>query len=215
MSSATMLYLFASSFGILSFFSTDMLVLRSLYLVSSGLFVVSAIVFQIPVMIVANCLYLTINAVQIIRLIIERTDIIIPTELKAIYHEVFSLMRPREFLQLMKIAKTTTIKNNEYIFRQGESCDYLLLIVSGKVSVEKDSIIEATLSDCAFVGEMHYLTQKPMSATIKALTDVSCLLWSHAQLEAMKIKKPDLYLRFITALCRYLAYKIQNQTFIH
>ncbi|KTD32764.1 cyclic nucleotide-binding protein [Legionella nautarum] len=207
-----LLYFLASIIGISSFFLTNILLLRSLYMVSSALFVLSGFLYHINIIIIMNSLYFLVNGVQVIRLLLEHSTIILPKDLKPIYNKIFYNMTPREFLSFIKLGNNKSAENNEFLCHEGESTDHLLLILSGAVAIEKHSKKIATLSDYFFIGEMHFLTKKPMSTDVRAETPVHYLEWSHDQINRLHQKKPEVYMKILASIGRDLITKIQQET---
>jgi len=205
-------YCFASTIGISSFLVTDILLLRSLYLTSSILFIISGFIYNITIIAIMNLFYLAVNSVQITRLLLERTAILLPEEFKPIYNKIFPSMKPKEFLAFVKIGKNKTSKQGEFLCYEGDTKDRLLLIINGRVSVEKNNKTIAELTHHFFVGEMRFLTQQPMSADVRAKSAVVRYLeWDYEQLMQLQKKKPDIYMKILTILGRDLVYKLQNQ----
>ena len=84
LTTSDIIFLVASGIGISALFSKDMLILQALYLIASILFLISGIIFNIPVIIFVNICYIMVNIYQIIRLLIERSTVIIPHEHKTL-----------------------------------------------------------------------------------------------------------------------------------
>lgn len=209
------LYFLASIIGISSFFLTNILLLRSLYMVSSVLFVLSGILYHINIIIVMNSLYFLVNGIQVIRLLLERSTIILPENLKPIYNKMFFNMTPREFLSFIKLGNNKFAGKNEFLCHEGETTARLLLILSGMVVIEKNSKKIRTLSDYFFIGEMHFLTKKPMYTDVRVETPVHYLEWSHDQIHQIHQKKPEEYMKILASIGRDLITKIQQETTLH
>lgn len=206
-------FLVASCITLCALFSKDMLVLQSLYLISSILFLGSSIVFKIPVMIAFNIGYVFVNSYQIVRIYMERSAILLPDDLRELYHQVFSIMRPREFLDFINLGQRDRMSQGGLLCKTGDMHNYLIFMIDGAVFIEKDSTVVTTLSGYYFIGEMRYLTRNPMSADVKAKTDVTYIKWSYDVLETLKIKKHETYTRFLEIMGRDLAIKIHNHQY--
>ncbi|MEI6560305.1 MAG: cyclic nucleotide-binding domain-containing protein [Rhodospirillaceae bacterium] len=61
------------------------------------------------------------------------------------------------------------------ITREGENGDRVWLVESGNLSIDVHNAVVATVGEGALVGEMALIDGGPRSATVRALTDVSCL----------------------------------------
>jgi hypothetical protein len=204
-------------FAIASFLAKDILILRILFAIATLLFLVSGILILSPVMILVNSLHVIINMIQIVRLLIERYSLDIPEELRAVYAGVFSIMKPKEFLSLIKMGeKITTSKSKvDYLFRQGDVRDELVLILDGDVLIEKSGKLIARLAKHNFIGEMHFLTSKPMSADVRLVDELTYIHWHNDRLNRLKIKNPIRYANILTVLGQDLIHKIQNTELVN
>ncbi len=213
---AQVTFFIGGSFAIASFLAKDILLLRVLFVFATVCFMATGILILSPVMVLINFLHSSINSVQIVRILIERYSLSIPEELREVYNAVFSLMKPKEFLTIIKQGKKVTFKKDEtdFIFKQGESKDTLILILSGEVNIEKDKNVIAKLGKNSFIGEMHYLTKKPMTADVKPLGEVHCVCWQHEQIDRLKIKNPIRYANILTILGQDLIRKVLNTTLV-
>ena len=120
-------------------------------------------------------------------------------------------MTPK-FLSFVKLGNNKSAEKNEFLCHEGDITDRLLLITSGSVIIEKHSKIIATLSNYFFIGEMHFLTKKPMSTDVRADTAVQYLEWSHDQIHQVHQKKPEEYMKILASIGRDLITKIQQET---
>jgi len=209
-------FFIGGSFAIASFLAKDILLLRLLFVCATICFIATGVLILSPVMVLINFLHSSINSVQIVRILIERYSLSIPEELREVYNAVFSLMKPKEFLALIKLGKKVTYKKDttDFIFRQGESKDLLILILSGEVSIEKNKSVIAKLGKNSFIGEMHYLTKKPMTADVIPLDDVHCVYWRHDQIDRLKLKNPHRYANILTILGQDLINKVLNTSLV-
>ncbi|MBU0706287.1 cyclic nucleotide-binding domain-containing protein [Patescibacteria group bacterium] len=72
---------------------------------------------------------------------------------------------------LSKIFEAKEFKKGDIILQQNDKVDGLYVIKSGKVDVERDGEIIATLEAGDFFGEMGLLLHERRSATIKVTSD--------------------------------------------
>jgi hypothetical protein len=204
-------------FAVASFIAKDILILRSLFAFGTLFFFITGIITVSPVMILINFLHTTINTIQIIHILIERYSLSIPEELRAVYYDVFSIMKPKEFLSLIKLGEKITTNDTkvDFLFHEGDEQDVLILILSGEVNIEKSGRTIAKLGKHNFVGEMHFLTNKPMTADVRVIGEITYIRWHHARLHRIKVKNPMRYANILTILGQDLIQKIQNTALIH
>ena len=51
-------------------------------------------------------------------------------------HEVFSFLRPEQVDAIADLSEVVSLRDNEIVFRSGESADYLYAVLEGRVSLE-------------------------------------------------------------------------------
>jgi CRP-like cAMP-binding protein len=87
-------------------------------------------------------------------------------------------------------------EQGETLFRQGDSSDFALLIVSGSVDVLRevgdDAIVLGTVRAGEFVGEMGVLEERRRSATVRAAAPVEAELIEHQAFLDKVSDEPDL-----------------------
>jgi len=96
-------------------------------------------------------------------------------------------------MSAMDDARLKVLDDGEVIFREGDPGDEMYVIQSGKVRVFGESQGRETtlcvLSRSDFFGEMALLTSQPRTATAKAVGEVTLLVISKAQFDAL-IQEP-------------------------
>lgn len=89
---------------------------------------------------------------------------------------IFQSLKPEEISFVIKEKKSEIIKQDEFLVKEGETPDYMIVIKSGEAQVyaEIEGEIEeiATLSEGAICCEMSIISGKPAGANIKAISDV-------------------------------------------
>jgi CRP/FNR family cyclic AMP-dependent transcriptional regulator len=97
--------------------------------------------------------------------------------------DLFSKIPGEDLTQVAGIALEVNFERDELIFQEGEMGDSLYLIVDGSVMVHRQGKEITRLSEKEAFGEMAILDNEPRSASVTAVTDVSCL----------KIERQDFY----------------------
>jgi small-conductance mechanosensitive channel len=111
--------------------------------------------------------------------------------------EILSVLDDDDLTRLAERLDRHEYARGETLIAQGEAGDSLYLIASGEVAVtlagEHGAQVRlATLGAGDFVGEASLMTGEPRSATCVAETDVVCHVVTHAVLEELLRKKPEL-----------------------
>jgi CRP-like cAMP-binding protein len=97
-----------------------------------------------------------------------------------------------------------TFKAGHTIVREGREGDTGFLIMTGSVEVLIGEICVGTLDAGEVFGEMCLIEPGPRSATVRALTDVECVVAFYHDFLASIEEHPDRALVFMKALIRRL-----------
>ena len=187
----------------------DMLLLRAMITISEMLIIGWALTVGNHVIAGWNAVFLVINLVQIIRLIIERMPVKLPEELEDIYKNVFNELKEREFLYFWNTGKTISVKD-EFLCRENQYQDELMLILDGQVSVRKNGNEIAKLKRGSFVAEMSFMTGEPSSADVVKTENTRCIVWSKEKLKHLEQLNQDLLMKLQVTLGKDLTFKLQN-----
>ena len=211
---AQIFYFVGSMLTISALFSKDMLILQSFYFIASVLMLSAALSTHSTMIIFFNVIYVCVTIYRMIQIYLERSPTILPVELKQLYVQYFSNMTSREFLRFIKLGQKKSIHQGEYLCQEGDLHNELIMMIAGKVAVEKNAKVVCQLLDYSFIGEMRYLTKNPMSASVKALTDVTIIQWSYDSLERLKTIKNETYIKFLEIMGRDMTIKISQQQMV-
>jgi hypothetical protein len=210
------LFGFSEILFIISFISRDMLVLRALTVIGTIGYIFGALVtgYDEPGMkaiIVFNVILTTLNIVQIYFLVITKTQIMIPDELKPIYNKCFTSLEVPEFLSLMKLSKKTYLKENDLITTEGLPVNNIMLIDQGNVEVTRQEKHLVDLHDGYFIGEMSFITGEAANASVKVSSgNADCFKWEKTEIERLEESNPPLYSKFKEVLAINLIKKIDK-----
>ena len=100
--------------------------------------------------------------------------------------------------------QNVSFKARDTIIREGREGDTGFLIVSGSVEILVGGTRIGTLDAGQVFGEMCLIDPGPRSATVRALTDVECLVAFYQDFLASIEEDPDRALAFMKALVRRL-----------
>jgi len=194
----------------LAYLVRDILWLRSIALVSEVAMIAYGFLSGNLTISSWNMVFLTINTIQVIRLLLERRPYALPAELEEIYSKVFAIMTPREFMYFWQ---SGTEKNayNSYVCRDGAVQKELMMIISGEVSILKNGAQVARLGAGSFVAEMSFLTGDPASADVYADQEVLYNAWSQEQLRDMNQSNPNMLIKIQVILGKDLSHKLKKR----
>ncbi len=98
---------------------------------------------------------------------------------------LFSGLEKKDIERIAGAGREVTFEKGKTILREGEPGLALLLILDGKVEVQKKGKLLATLGKGRFFGEMTVIDDKPRSADAVAVAETRCFgltAWSFAGL---------------------------------
>ncbi|HIJ72911.1 MAG TPA: cyclic nucleotide-binding domain-containing protein [Candidatus Hydrogenedentes bacterium] len=163
-----------------------------------------------PVILAWNCFFFSINAFQVVRLILERQDVHLPEELEGLRGKVFPLMSKRELLKFWNTGQVRQV-TDECIVRRGEPQKHVYLIISGKVSVKKGPREVVRLGKHCFLAEMSFLSEMAATADVTAVGTVKYNAWEQTQLRQFRETDPELFIKIQSAVSRDLMRKLQHE----
>jgi CRP/FNR family cyclic AMP-dependent transcriptional regulator len=108
---------------------------------------------------------------------------------------------------------TIDLKSGETLFRQGDACTVVYLLLSGEVQIQIESSDQpphtlAMLGPGAILGEMGPLTHEPRSATCVALTDTRLAELPYSTLNAGLERGDRWATQFLISTARVLAQRL-------
>lgn len=101
------------------------------------------------------------------------------------------------------------------ICKQGERSDFLCVIISGRVTINKEDLRKASKEIASVgpgqtVGEMALIDGEPRSASVIAQTQVALLLLSDYSFERMEEEAPRLWGKILMRLARILSKRLRQ-----
>jgi len=114
------------------------------------------------------------------------------------------------YLELMEVAQ------GEVLFSEGDPGDYLGLVLSGRLEVEKHTefegreIIIALLTRGALVGELSLIDEQPRSATVRALEPTQLAILRRALLDELLRDHPEAGIAFLRGMNKILSIRLRK-----
>jgi len=104
-----------------------------------------------------------------------------------------------------------TFNRGHYMIESGSAAAGMYLLIDGEVSVMgKAGEVIATLNEGSVVGEMALVDGGSRSADVIAETDVSTLMITKGQVEAIGQARPDIGLVIMTNLCNIISTRARH-----
>lgn len=193
-----------------SYLVRDMLALRTLSVIASVASITFSLQRQVYLIVGWNLLFITVNAIQLARLIYERRPVVFPPEEQEVYEGTFAGMGPADFSRLIELARWETREPGDEILTQGEPVTALTLLFRGRATVEVDGRPVAQVKEGGFMGEMGFLTGAPASATVRAARASTLLAWDAKALAELLGGSPALTGQMQAVLGRDLIRKLRR-----
>lgn len=203
------LYSLGNILILLSLSCRKVLLIRIIFALSDGSFLLYGILAHIPPMAYWAIASLLINFVQIGFLIRDMMPKYLSDELQSIKKIFFDSMQTSDFLRLIKLSHRGTACN-EIVLEKNKPVKSLMLITNGQVYIDlPDSILE--LGHYHFIGEMSYFSDGNASTTIHAREPVEYIYWNYSDLRRLQIKTPPLFMKMIEAMGKDIMLKMLNR----
>jgi len=154
--------------------------------------------------------FLTINAVRLVRLVAERRPVVLAPDEECLHRLVFRALRPRQMLTLSQLGAWERVEPRAHLARAGEPLSRLFVIATGRAGVEVDGERVTELGPGSLVGEMSFLTDAVPRASVIASEPVHVLAWDKVALRAYLEQEPEVRTAFQQAIGADLCAKLAS-----
>jgi hypothetical protein len=185
----------ANLFLLVSFSVKSMLWLRALNIVAGTFFICwASLAFDQPqwAMIAWNVTFGLMNIWRIWLAILERRPPSLSTEEQYLRQTVFSLLTPHAFRKLLNIGQWENGLPPDMLIESGQQPERVWMVAKGRIEVRRGDEIIRTIQAGDFVGEMSFLTSKPMNADVVICESIRCLSWMAQDLESFIVNEPEI-----------------------
>ncbi len=158
-----------------------------------------------------NIGFAVINIFRICLLLLERRPVKLGEDDQKLYSASFRCLTPREYLKLLSFASWKEAKPLQQVIEKGKTPDQLMVIFSGRLSVEKDGEKVAELSDGQFFGEIHFITGEKAPISVIAEEVTRYVSWPQKELSEFLEKHLELREAFQYTLEEDLVRKLKTQ----
>jgi len=187
----------------------DELALRLLLLLTSIGFGAWGWLSDLPITVVANCLFTALSLRHIFRLLRQRQPVELTSEQVVVYEQLFSAMSERQFLELWNLGVPGTAPVGNLIVR-GELVDDVIVVIDQAVHIELDTGDRVAASP-SVLGEMSYALGESAvaTATVRVETPAQIRRWTKETLRGLGTSHSALEVPFLAAMGANLARKIR------
>ena len=179
----------------LSFIMRDMLMLRSVALVSAavGIYYNYAIPAG-PLWLVIFWLsvFALIHVYRIVELTRERREVHFSDEELELHQTVFQNFSPVEFMKMLRQAEWRHAEPGAVLAEQDRPQPELALLYNGEVTITRDGAEIARGRDGTLIGEMTFIRGGDATATVTTLRNTRYIVWSQDALRQLLRRNPTM-----------------------
>ena len=117
---------------------------------------------------------------------------------------IFVNCTSQEVAAIAGVAQEGFFQPGQIVVTQGTPGQAFYMITSGQVEILRDGRSLGAFGPGDFFGEMSLLDSAPRSATIRALSDVSCLMLSSWDFKSLLEQHPSIAIKLLEVLSRRL-----------
>jgi hypothetical protein len=132
-----------------------------------------------------NVLFLSINAWQIRVLLLERRPVRLTPRESRLYQLAFRSLTQHEFAKLLAIGRWEDVAAGARIVEHDQPLDRMMVIATGRASVEVEGKALAELRPGCFAGEMSFVSGDKPNADVVAIEPTTLVSWPHGKLRAI------------------------------
>jgi CRP-like cAMP-binding protein len=123
---------------------------------------------------------------------------------------LFTDMNYQELLEIVDVVRKESVDAEQAIVTEGEASDSLYVIASGAVRVERGGEAIAELGPGSHFGEMALLTNRPRSATVRALKNTRLLALSRPAVTTLFARRPAIGMKFLWTLAQVQSIRLDE-----
>ena len=141
----------------------------------------------------------------------EKTCLVMMEELS-----FFPFMEEKDFTDIPCYFKRRLVKTGEVLFHEGDTCDYLAYIITGRLEIKKATdfqgkeFILGIYGRGSLVGELCFLDGSPRPYTAVALEECTLVELSKANFDTMVAEEPELGIKFLKGLLLAVSIRLRK-----
>ena len=201
----------AAGIQTVGFLVRDQLILRTLILIGTILYIVYYYTEpETPLWDAMACAILmgTANLYTMTRMVLDRRPRVF-TEEDLVVYRALPQVSPGEFRRLVAIAERGTVSTSMEVTREGVLPEHLYYLVEGAFMLDKRHVARE-ISGPSFLGEIAYMLDQPASATVTLEAGARYIRWKVTDLKALTSRDQLLKSALEVAFNRDLAAKVMD-----
>ena len=131
-------------------------------------------------------------------------------------HNVFSFLDDENAEELCEFFDCRTASDGETLWTEGSSCDYIAIIVSGRVEVKKQTgfkdrhVVVGVIGSGSIIGSLCILDGNPRAVTAEALEDISFLTLTRENFEKLISTNPDAGVKLLKGILMSVSIRLRR-----
>lgn len=125
---------------------------------------------------------------------------------------LFSRLRHGDLERVGQLAEEVDVPAGKVLIRQGESAQEFLIVVEGRVRIERDEKLLAVRGPGEFFGEIALVAEGPRTATVVAETPCRLLVLGHREFHALMDDQPGVERAILEALAERVGSLLSDPT---
>lgn len=211
------LYQIAQIVFLTSYWTKDVLSLRSLLIMGNILFIINFTISSISIDFLIYSLFaMTLNLKNIFEILYKKRPIIFDKYREQIYQEMFiNFMTRDEFSLLSKSSLIRDLQPNAHYCHQGDKCHSLSILLFGKLLVVKGEDKKTYISENEFIDSAEWVLRhsnnkkgKRFNYSITAMEKSKYIFWPREILLEKLKDKPELQAKLLGALGLDVSHKV-------
>ena len=112
-------------------------------------------------------------------------------------HNVFSFLDIKDLKELCRFFQCRSLQAGETLWNEGDTCDYMALVVSGRVEAKKQTefrgkhVVVGIFGKGSIIGSLCILDNTPRAVTATALEDVTLVTLTRDNFEKLMNMYPE------------------------
>jgi CRP-like cAMP-binding protein len=156
-----------------------------------------------------DLVFIAINLYQLYRLVHERLSLRLPEKDRDLLRKVLTGLDDAKIARLLGAGALCDLESGTRLAEENEPLEKLYFLCDGRVAVTIAGRAVSQLEEGNFVGEVAFLTERPATATVVALTPVRALAFDRDTLKQFFKNETDVAGLIYQLIGRELAQKIK------
>lgn len=130
--------------------------------------------------------------------------------------ELFYFIAEDDLAHILPYFTFLQVKKGETLWHEGDDCDYMAFIVSGKLEESKETefkgkqVVVGVVSDGSLIGDACMINQRQRGETVKALADTALLCLSLEQFEMLMVQENELAKHLLKSMLVSISTKLRH-----